>query len=103
MAYIHRNYAQPLTREELASVACMGERHLNRCFRQETGVTPITYLTRYRIRQAKQLLESGGHSIAEVALATGFSDSSYFARVFRREVGITAGEYKRGEQNSKQV
>jgi AraC-like DNA-binding protein len=58
----------------------------------------LTYLTRYRIRQAKRMLADGQHSISQVALATGFSDSSYFARVFRREVGLTAGAYKRGER-----
>lgn len=98
MAYIHDHYSEPLLREEMASYAGVGERHLNRCFRQETGVAPMTYLTRYRIRQARLMLEKGDSSIAEVALATGFSDSNYFARVFRREVGITPGAYKRGER-----
>jgi YesN/AraC family two-component response regulator len=98
MAYIHHHFAEPLSREELASLVGVSERHLNRCFRQELGVTPMTYLTRYRIRQAKRLLEQGQYSISQIALATGFSESSYFARVFRREVGLTAGAYKRGER-----
>lgn len=98
MAYIHDHYSEQLLREDLASYAGVGERHLNRCFRQETGVAPMTYLARYRIRQAKLMLEKGDSSIADVALATGFSDSNYFARVFRREVGLTPGAYKRGER-----
>jgi signal transduction histidine kinase/DNA-binding LacI/PurR family transcriptional regulator/AraC-like DNA-binding protein/ActR/RegA family two-component response regulator len=98
MAYIHEHYAEPVSRAEMAAYANLSERHLNRCFRLETGVTPLTYLNRYRIDQAKVLLEKGDKSIAEVALATGFSDSSYLARVFRREVGLSPAAYRRGER-----
>ena len=57
MAYIHEHYAEPISREQLAAHFCLSERYLTRCFRQETGVTPIAYLNRYRIRQARTLLE----------------------------------------------
>jgi CheY-like chemotaxis protein len=96
MAYIHAHYAEPISREDLAAHLCLNERYLTRCFRQETGVTPVTYLNRYRIKQARALLEGGCSSITEVALATGFSDSSYFGRVFQKEVGISPGAYQRG-------
>ena len=62
------------------------------------GVTPIAYLNRYRVRQAKALLEAGDKSITQVAMEVGFSDSHYFARVFRREVGVSPSSYQRGEQ-----
>lgn len=98
MAYIHGHYAEAITRSEMAAYVNVSERHLDRCFRQETGVAPMVYLNRYRVRQAKELLEGSDVSIAEVALAAGFSDSNYFARVFRREVGVTPGAYRRGER-----
>ncbi len=100
MAYIHEHYEEPLTREELAAYAGVGERHLNRCFRRETGMAPTTYLIRYRLKLAKTLLEKGELSVAEIALAVGFSDSNYFARIFRREIGVAPGAYKRGERLS---
>jgi signal transduction histidine kinase/DNA-binding LacI/PurR family transcriptional regulator/CheY-like chemotaxis protein len=96
MAYIHEHYAEPISREDLARHFCVNERYLTRCFHQETGVTPIAYLIRYRIQQAKILLEAGQLSVTDVGLATGFSDGGYFGRVFQKEVGITPGAYRRG-------
>ncbi len=98
MAYIHGHYAETISRQELARYAGVSERHLNRCFLQETCMTPLTYLTRYRIQQAKQLLERGQLSVTQVLNRTGFSDSSHFARLFRREVGVSPSAYKRGQR-----
>jgi AraC-like DNA-binding protein len=94
MAYVHEHYAETLARGDLAAVAAVSARHLNRCFAEEMGISPMTYLHRYRIAQAKRLLETGGKSITEIALAVGFSSSSYFAEVFRRETGVSASEYR---------
>jgi len=94
MAYIHTNYMQSLTRGDIASHVGLSERHLTRCFQQEMGVTPITYLNRYRIQQAKILLEAGNMGITEVAMAVGFSSGGYFARVFRQEMGVAPREYQ---------
>ncbi|HET9912163.1 MAG TPA: substrate-binding domain-containing protein [Anaerolineales bacterium] len=96
MAYLHENFAEPISREHLANYAGVSERHLNRCFVQETGTTPLTYLNRYRIQQAKKLLEEGKLSITEVIGRVGFSENSYFTRLFRREVGVSPGAYKKG-------
>jgi YesN/AraC family two-component response regulator len=96
MAYIHERYAEDISRDDLARHTGVSERYLTRCFRQETGVTPIVYLNRFRIQQAKILLKSGQTNVTEVALSVGFSDSSYFGRVFRDEVGISPGAYQRG-------
>jgi len=97
MAYIHEHFAEDISRDDLARYCGVNERYLTRCFRQETGVTPVVYLNRFRIRQAKILLESGCTNVTEVALQVGFSDSSYFGRVFREEVGISPGAYQRGK------
>lgn len=98
MAFIHEYYAQPISRDELARNAGVSERHLNRCFLQETGMAPLTYLTRYRIQQAKALLEKGDLSITEVMGRVGYVESSHFTRVFHREVGVSPSAYKRGER-----
>ena len=62
----------------------------------------MTYLTRYRIVQAKRLLELSEESILDIALDIGFSSGSYFGRVFHREVGVTPSAYRRGERASTQ-
>jgi AraC-like DNA-binding protein/response regulator of citrate/malate metabolism len=98
MAYIHAHYPEPITREMLAQQVGLSERHLNRCFHEETGMSTMVYLNRYRVRQAKALLEKDGQNVTDVALAVGFSSSSYFGRVFRQEVGLSPGAYQRGER-----
>jgi signal transduction histidine kinase/DNA-binding LacI/PurR family transcriptional regulator/CheY-like chemotaxis protein len=97
MAYIHEHYAEPVSREDLARHVAVSERYLTRCFQHDAGVTPVTYLTRYRVKRARELLTCKGLSITEVALAVGFSDSGYFSRVFRDEVGISPSAFQRGE------
>jgi YesN/AraC family two-component response regulator len=98
MAHIHENFSLSINRQKLAHFAGVSERHLNRCFLQETGMTPLTYLNRYRIQQAKILLEQGQLTITEVMGRMGFSESSYFTRIFRREVGVSPSAYKKGER-----
>ena len=100
MAYIHEHYAEPFSRAKLAQAIGLSDRYLTRCFHAETGITPVEYLNRYRISQARTLLERGDMSITQVALAVGFADPSYFARVFRAQVGVAPREYQRGERPS---
>ena len=98
MAYIHEHYAEPISREDMAAYVGVGERHLDRCFCDEAGITPTTYLSRYRIKQAKLLLESASTSITEVAMSVGFSSSSYFTRVFQSQVGLSPSAYRQGKR-----
>ena len=99
MAFIHEHYPDPISRDQLSNYAGVSERHLNRCFQQETGLSPVSYLNRYRIQQAKCMLKDGGRSITEVMAAVGFSDSSHFSHVFRRETGLSPREYQREKNN----
>ncbi|MGC9335035.1 MAG: helix-turn-helix domain-containing protein, partial [Anaerolineae bacterium] len=94
MAYIHQHYADPISRADLARHVALSEDYLTSCFRKELGVTPIAYLNRYRVNQAKQLLTGTSKSVTEIALEVGFSDSGYFSRVFRREVGLSPDAYR---------
>jgi YesN/AraC family two-component response regulator len=95
MAYIHEHYAQPIGREDVARYVHVSEGYLSRCFSQETGLSLIQYLTRYRIQEAKQLLVTSDMAITDIALEVGFSDSNYFSRTFRREAGISPLAYRR--------
>lgn len=95
MAYLHEHYTEAISREELARHVGMNSDYLTYCFRKELGMTPIAYLNRYRINQAKLLLAERQLSITEVGMAVGFSDSGYFSRVFRKEVGVSPEAYRR--------
>ncbi len=100
MAYIHEHYMEPIGRGDMAAHAGVSERHLDRCFQQDMGITPVSYLNRYRVREARTLLSLTDKSVTEIALAVGFSSSTHFGRVFRREVGLSPSAFQRGEQSS---
>lgn len=87
-------FDEDLPVEEIAAMAGQSSSHLSRLFRNETGVSIVDYLTRIRMDEAKRILSVGGESIREVATAVGYKDPNYFARVFRRETGLTPREFR---------
>ena len=96
IAYVHTHYGESLTRQDIASYVNVSNRHLNRCFKEEMDITPITYLNRYRIKEAKRLLATTQRPITEIGLEVGFSSGGYFTRVFKQETGMAPSEYRRG-------
>lgn len=96
IAFVQQHFHEPISRQDLARHVGMSEDYLTYCFRQELGMTPIAFLNRYRITQAKRLLKETDKTITEIALDVGFSDSGYFSRVFRREVGLSPEAFRRG-------
>jgi YesN/AraC family two-component response regulator len=95
MAFLHQHYTDPIARPDIARHVGLDEDYLTTCFRQELGVTPVAYLNRYRVNQARGLLTETDKSITEIAIEVGFSDSGYFSRVFRREAGCSPEAYRR--------
>jgi signal transduction histidine kinase/DNA-binding LacI/PurR family transcriptional regulator/AraC-like DNA-binding protein/DNA-binding LytR/AlgR family response regulator len=95
MVYLHQHYAESISRKDLAHYLGMSSDYLTYSFRREVGMTPIAYLNRYRINQAKSLLEETDKNVTEIAMLVGFFDSGYFSRVFRRQVGVSPDAYRR--------
>ncbi len=94
MAYIHTNYAEQISRRDIAQHINIAEDYLTFCFRQEMGITPVKYLQRFRVNLAKNLLKTSPKSITEIAFAVGFSDSGYFSRIFHRETGVSPEDFR---------
>lgn len=95
LAFIHRNYAEKITLEQIASSAMISKRECLRCFQTAIGKPPVAYLLEYRIQKAEQLLRATGLSVTEIAMQTGFSGSAYFAKMFRELRGISPGQYRK--------
>ena len=95
-AYIHKHYAEPFSRQDLARQLGLSERYLTSCFHKEMGIAPVEYLNRYRLKQAKAMLEIGAN-VTETALAVGFSSVSYFTRLFEKELGVSPGAYRHNQ------
>jgi DNA-binding response OmpR family regulator len=98
VAFIHTHYDEPMTRDQIATHVGFSPDHLTACFRQEMGVTPISYLNRYRISRARTLLTESTRSVTDITVAVGFSDVANFSRAFRREVGVSPKAYRRDRQ-----
>lgn len=79
--------------EELAQRLEVSAAHLGRVFMKKIGVSPGKYITRVRVEYAKLLLRDPDTTISYVAEASGFANANYFAKVFRRETGLSPTEY----------
>ncbi len=94
LAYIDRNFREHITLQQLASVAAVHEKYLCRIFKEFTGYTPINYVNRMRIDQACIDLTLHQKNVTEAALDAGFTDLSYFTKLFKRIKGVSPREYK---------
>jgi transcriptional regulator GlxA family with amidase domain len=92
--YLERNYNKQITMEEMAGISHMSPRNFSRRFEQATRNTPLEYLQRYRIENAKRMLEFPKDSIERIALKCGYEDMGFFRKIFKRHVGMTPKEYK---------
>ncbi|UZJ66190.1 AraC family transcriptional regulator N-terminal domain-containing protein [Sphingobacterium sp. KU25419] len=90
--YIHAHLSESITVEVLEKQANMSKSSLFRLFKNELGITPIEYIIRTRIQQAKSLLRKT-KSVKETCFSVGFNDVNYFVRLFKNRVGITPGAY----------
>lgn len=95
MEYIAANYAQKLTLQSIAASGFVSVRECCRCFQENVGQTPLSYLTGVRLRRACSLLEHTSVSITEICAACGFNSSSYFGRVFHTAFGCSPTEYRK--------
>lgn len=93
--FIEKNYAVPLTLQELSASVSMSPKYFCRFFSEMTHQTPMDYLNRQRIEQACFQLSTTDDSITEIAYRNGFNDLSYFIRTFKKYKGTTPGNYKK--------
>jgi AraC family transcriptional regulator len=92
--YIGDNLADDLSLSELATVADMSPHYFAELFRRSTGHPPHRYVLLRRIERAKQVLAVTRGSVLDVGLEIGFQNSSHFARVFRKFVGMSPSQFR---------
>ena len=99
LAYVAQNYQDNISIGELAEHKYfMNSSYLSRLFKNETGQTFSSYLMEFRMRKAKELLESDWLKISDVAMLSGYNDVSRFIQYFKKSYGMTPEEY-RGRKN----
>lgn len=95
--YLENHYTQNVTLQDVADEVCLERSYLGRMFREECGMTVMSYLRQVRLARAKELLLRGMNP-GEVAEKTGFGDPAYFAKIFKQEVGVSPAHY--GERSA---
>ncbi len=94
LRYIDEHYMEDLSLSGLANEYFLAPTYLAKKFKDKTGQTVIQYLEKRRISSAKDLLIFSDRSISEIASMTGYNDSNYFARSFKKICGITPSEFR---------
>ena len=94
-AYVEEHLCEPIPLTRLARLARLSTYHFCRAFKQSFGVPPHRYHTNRRIERAKVMLAERKHSVTEVGLTLGFSETSSFTAVFRKVTGQTPSRYHR--------
>lgn len=80
---------------QAVGVSELAERTLKRRFKTATGVTLIAYVQNLRIEEAKRRLEDGSRPVEEIGADVGYSDASFFRRLFKRLTGLGPRQYRR--------
>lgn len=100
MVYVHEHYKEKIRISELAASGYCSERDCYRLFKECLHMTPVEYITSYRLQCARQMLAEGGETITYISQACCLGSSSYFAKLFREEMGCSPLDYRQKWQNS---
>lgn len=93
--YMASQYAHPVSIEQMCGSLGYNRAYLSRIFKQETGLSPVTYLLKLRIEKSRQLLrERPELSVEQVASSVGLTDALYFSRQFKRFCAQSPTSYR---------
>ena len=98
LQYVDEHYCEDITRNDLTDLVYVSPDYLSRTFKKETGRSLAQYMLEKRVEKAKKLLQSD-MSVKNVALQTGYSNFSYFSKVFRDMEGMSPMEYREKIRN----
>ena len=96
--YIRENFREKISMKDICSALGRTKSAICPAFKQKYGITVVDYLTELRIDESKKLLLETDMTVSEIADETGFSDTSYFSKVFLKTVGVSPSCYRRNNQ-----
>jgi AraC-like DNA-binding protein len=95
VGYLSTQYAEPVTIEGMAETLGYNRAYLSRLFKQQTSLSPVTFLTKLRVDHGRRLLrERPELTIEQIASSVGFQDALYFSKQFRRWYGQSPTDYR---------
>lgn len=93
--WLRTNYSVGSPIEQMAARSGLAERTFKRRFTNAAGMSPLAYVQRIRIEEAKRRLERTEDSVEAVGWHVGYEDAGFFRRLFKRVTGLTPGTYRR--------
>jgi len=103
MRYIHAHYPDSISVDQLAKEAHISKRVCYRLFQENLHMSPVGYMTGYRLRKACQRLAETDEPITQIAYNCGLGSSSYFGKLFREQFGCTPAAYRKEWHNRNKI
>lgn len=95
--FMRQHLSEPLTVETIAARVNLSRSRFTSLFTAQTGLSPMRYLQRLRLRRARLLVERSFLSVKEIMALVGYNDPSHFSRDFRREHGDAPSDLRGGD------
>ncbi len=92
--YIENNYNKELSLKKVSKKVGLSLYYFSHLFKEEVGVSFVTYLNKFRIKKAKEFLVNSKMNIAEISFEVGYNDPNYFTRVFKEYEDLTPSEFR---------
>ncbi|MFC4322335.1 AraC family transcriptional regulator [Litchfieldia salsa] len=96
--YIQRNYKEDIKMDDIARELHFHSDYITRCMQKTIGMSPIHYLNKYRIAQAKRLLTNTNDKVMTISKSIGIQDHTYFSKLFKKVEGVSPSEYRQFSQ-----
>lgn len=94
-AYVSEHYMEALTLKELADRMNYSLPYVSKRFKEDTGVTFVSYLQNYRVMQGCRLLSSSNRSLSEITEMVGYRDVKFFSALIKRTTGLSPADFRR--------
>ena len=94
LAYINGSYTEVIRVPKLAAMEGLSVSRYNAVFRESVGVSPVTYITNLRMRQACTLLEGTDLTVKQISETVGYTDNHFFSKLFKSYIGLSPVAYR---------
>lgn len=93
--YVEEHYNEEISLNEVAAKTGFSNSYFSQIFKENTGCSFVQYRTKLRMEKAIWMMEFSKKNITEIAMETGYNDTSYFVRAFKEYTGMTPSQYKK--------
>ena len=94
LEFVQNHYQEDISLQDVAHIMNYSDAYFCKLFKQSFDKNFTAYLAEFRVEKAKLLLKDMTVNVREISELVGYRDSNYFAKVFKRIVGITPSEYR---------